>query len=159
LFQGYAWSANLGWINLGPGSLQTRSLAITDSDHDCIGDEWELAWFGTLTSANAVTDADGDGVSDKNEYLADTGPLDATDNLNLELTALAPGAEHVTSLSWKSKTTRLYRLQTSPSLLSSSWTETTPGFIPGTGDPILRVLTSPDPRHFYRLEVGLPFQP
>ena len=59
-FFGYAWSANLGWINLniGAGQLFTDSIARPDSDGDGIGDIWELAYTGNLTTFNATSDLD-----------------------------------------------------------------------------------------------------
>jgi hypothetical protein len=47
----------------------------SDSDHDGINDTWEMAWFGSLTNANATTDHDSDGLTDLQEYLHDTNPL------------------------------------------------------------------------------------
>jgi len=40
----------------------------TDTDSDGIGDEWEDAWFGNLTTVNAGSDRDSDGVSDVEEF-------------------------------------------------------------------------------------------
>jgi hypothetical protein len=39
-----------------------------DSDSDGIADSWELGNFGDLTTANATSDKDGDGISDLNEF-------------------------------------------------------------------------------------------
>lgn len=40
----------------------------TDSDGDNIPDEWEQAFFGDLTTADAHSDSDGDGSSDLEEF-------------------------------------------------------------------------------------------
>lgn len=48
--------------------------AATDSDCDGLPDAWEMAWFGTL-DRDGTGDADGDGVSDRQEYLNDTNPV------------------------------------------------------------------------------------
>ena len=45
-----------------------------DSDGDGIADNWETAQFGNLTTANATSDYDGDGSSDKDEFLYDSNP-------------------------------------------------------------------------------------
>ncbi|MDA8137500.1 MAG: right-handed parallel beta-helix repeat-containing protein [Desulfobacteraceae bacterium] len=45
-----------------------------DKDGDGIPDAWEFANFGNLTTANATSDFDGDGVRDIDEYLAGTNP-------------------------------------------------------------------------------------
>ncbi|MDH3346555.1 MAG: cohesin domain-containing protein, partial [Desulfobulbaceae bacterium] len=41
----------------------------TDSDNDGIDDGWELLYFDDLVTANAITDFDNDGYSDRQEYL------------------------------------------------------------------------------------------
>ena len=45
-----------------------------DSDGDGIGDAWELAHFGDLTTADQTSDSDGDNIQDIYEYQADLNP-------------------------------------------------------------------------------------
>ncbi|MCQ2402213.1 MAG: LamG domain-containing protein [Lentisphaeria bacterium] len=45
-----------------------------DSDKDGIADAWEMKWFGNLTTANANTDYDSDGVTDYQEFKMDYNP-------------------------------------------------------------------------------------
>lgn len=83
---GYAWSANCGWISLSNAHavVQTAYLAPgTDSDSDGIADGWELPYTNTLSAFTATSDTDRDGMTDKQEYLADTNPLDANDRLRI----------------------------------------------------------------------------
>ncbi|MCX5769983.1 MAG: thrombospondin type 3 repeat-containing protein [Candidatus Hydrogenedentes bacterium] len=54
----------------------------TDSDADGIGDEWELDWFGDLTTADETTDYDSDGVSDLQEFEVWCFNFDPTDGLS-----------------------------------------------------------------------------
>ena len=54
----------------------------TDTDSDGIGDEWEMVWFGNLTTADETTDYDGDGVSDIREFEAWYFNFDPTDGLS-----------------------------------------------------------------------------
>lgn len=64
----------------GPGEAYsdtvtvTRSLGFVDSDMDGIDDDWEETNFGNLTSANADSDWDLDGVRDRDESVAGTHP-------------------------------------------------------------------------------------
>ncbi len=53
----------------------TKKSVFTDSDTDGIDDDWEMTYFGNLTTANSVSDFDHDGYSDKQEYLNDKAGL------------------------------------------------------------------------------------
>jgi len=54
------------------------------TDNDGILDSWEIANFGNLTTANATTDYDKDGLLDKDEYANNTDPKDTdSDNDNM----------------------------------------------------------------------------
>lgn len=156
-FHGYAYSANIGWILLGSGHLQTTSMDIADTDNDAIGDEWELAWFGDLATADSATDSDHDGSSDLAEYQADTRPGDAADSLKLEiLSALPVSGSTQASLRWPTKPTRHYFLETSTTLESASWSASGLGTLSGSGDFRHEMLVFPGPRRFFRLKSVLP---
>ncbi len=45
-----------------------------DTDGDGIADAWEIANFGSLTTAGTTSDSDGDGITDLQEFLIDTDP-------------------------------------------------------------------------------------
>ena len=62
----------------------TESTPLYASDGDDIDDEWELLYFGDLTTADNTTDSDGDGYLDLYEYLNGTNPTiqDPPDFLN-----------------------------------------------------------------------------
>ncbi|MFC1882956.1 S8 family serine peptidase, partial [Thermodesulfobacteriota bacterium] len=45
-----------------------------DSDEDGIDDSWEIQYFGNLTTATNITDSDGDGLLDRDEYANETDP-------------------------------------------------------------------------------------
>ena len=80
-----------------------------DRDRDGLPDSWEWWRFGSLTrtSGEARDDGDGDGASDRNEYLAGTDANDAKDYLAIRglQRVAAPPAMH---LSWNTVTGRLY---------------------------------------------------
>lgn len=57
----------------GTNGLQVIEIVKKDCDADGMLDSWETASFGTLTNA-ANGDADGDGVSNRGEYLAGLSP-------------------------------------------------------------------------------------
>lgn len=123
---GHVWSPNVGWIGLNTlhGYVRTETIdAGRDVDADGIPDAWEYRYVrfgrGALDVLTESGDKDGDGVSDKDEYGADTDPLDADDLLmitDLELTSLEQ------QLTWTSKLTRKYNIQYS-SMLGTNWVE------------------------------------
>jgi hypothetical protein len=58
------------------GAKSVSATFDTDSDIDGISDNWEMSYFNDLTTANATSDFDTDGLSDLAEYQAGTNPLD-----------------------------------------------------------------------------------
>ena len=46
-----------------------------DTDSDGLPDSWEIAYFGNITSQNASWDADGDGLTNLQEYRNGTNPM------------------------------------------------------------------------------------
>jgi hypothetical protein len=58
---------------------------LPDSDSDGLPDDWEIAHgLNPTNSADAALDGDGDGVSNREEYLAGTGPDDPQSYLRVE---------------------------------------------------------------------------
>ncbi|MDZ8118939.1 hypothetical protein [Pontiella agarivorans] len=128
---GHIWSANMGWIDLN--SIRTTSLAPgNDNDFDGIPDAWEYRYvtFGrnALTVLSRNGDKDGDGVSDRDEYLADTNPKDADDQLMITDLALTSFSQKLT---WTSKPSRQYNIEYS-SDLGTNWIQHTATYPTGT---------------------------
>ncbi len=159
---GYAYSANCGWISLSNSLalVQTDSVrAGADTDGDGMADAWERQRFGNLTTASASSDTDHDGQSDLQEYLADTNPNDATDNLRITAQSFSPGGT-AAMLTWKSTPTRCYFIQRSLDLTSSPWLDSGLGIIAPDGALTTRAFGDTDaPMRFYRVQAVKPLSP
>ena len=129
--------------DVGPG---------TDSDGDGLADLWELAHFGTLTPRGDA-DPDGDGATNREEFLAGTLPAEASDHPGLEA---VPGPfEGNPVLRFQRRGGRSYRLQFRDSLTgdpASNWRELLE--FPaesGSTSGEFRDLTTTNAMRFYRL--------
>jgi hypothetical protein len=157
-FSGYVYSANLGWISLDTGLLKTDQVIRTDSDGDGIGDAWEYAYSGNLTTLGRTSDYDHDGRTDLQEYLADTNPLAKDAAPTLDIFALPDSAGlHVSHLRYDGRATRSYELFRSPTMTAGTWTSL--GQQTGVNGYTDLYRLSPEPRLFYRLSVQPPVIP
>ena len=157
-FRGYAWSANCGWINLGElgVALETDSMvAGTDSDGDQIADAFELSYYPAGLGIMGIgTDQDGDGVSDRDEYLADTDPLDNTSALRI--TAFNVNSTRtLATLTWTSRDTRLYRLWATEDI-NVPWTPGESNIRPAGTLTTQSFVYPPASHRFYRIEAVRP---
>ncbi|MBA3274049.1 MAG: hypothetical protein H0T11_09290, partial [Chthoniobacterales bacterium] len=78
--RGYAYGANIGWINLDDLNIYVQTNTIdpgADTDSDGLPDAWELSYFGTL-ARNGSGDPDSDGEDNLSEFRAGTNPTDGT---------------------------------------------------------------------------------
>lgn len=163
---GYAYGANVGWINLGEFSLSVATGSIApaaDTDGDGIPDFWELANFGSLGTANASTDKDGDGALDAAEYAADTNPNDPNDKLRIVSFSFdfAPSPDTATA-QFTSKPTRVYSLEYAPLLASPTvWTQSSLGwFLPDAGATTTRNFSgSEGSKWFFKVSAKRPLAP
>lgn len=159
-FSGFAYGANIGWINLGTGFLKTDSLQMQDSDEDGIGDEWEITWFGDLTTATSESDSDEDDSSDLAEYLAMTNPSDARDHFDTSSHELSEDGTTLT-VTFRTDLSRLYGLETSMDI-REPWIDSGLGtFAPDAGTQTTRQVTFPldTERAFLQVRVEKPLQP
>jgi len=157
---GSVWSANCGWISLSNAValVQTATIAPgADSDGDGIPDAWELQNFGNLTTANASSDADGDGQSDKNEYLADTNPVDASSNLRITYFSRGTPTPSYNVLQWTARPTRFYAVDYRSALTPpGAWTNLVTFPTPGASSVGFDDFGS---QQFYRVRVFRPLMP
>lgn len=124
---GYAWNSSIGWISFDnlQGYVETDTITTgPDTNTNSIPDNWELSETGQLgLFSGGTNDYDGDGFTDYEEYLAGTSGTNASDRLLMTAFTHNPTATNF-SLAWKSKETRVYRVEKNDSLMNSTgWVE------------------------------------
>jgi Bacterial TSP3 repeat len=161
---GYIYSANVGWISLSNAVafVQTDIIASgADTDGDGLPDAWEYQHFGNL-SATPNADPDGDGMTNLQEYLADTDPLNASDNLRITSfnTTLTPAFRQM-NLTWTSKPTRCYFIQKQANLDPASlWLDCGLGAIASGGSfTSASYFDAQTPSRFSRIQAQRPLAP
>lgn len=133
------------------GASVDINAALVDSDDDGIPDWWMMKYFGHPTGqANdlslAQDDADGDGVSNLQEYLAGTSPIDPASVFRL---AEQVPVNNTVNLAWPAVMGRSYQVQFKTNLTDSVWL-TLPGGVwvmDGLGHYLA---PAPMPTRFYR---------
>lgn len=90
-----------------------------DSNNDGLPDDWQSTHFGTqaLSWPKPGADSDGDGVTDRNEFLGGTNPKDPNDHLAVGIRSTEQG----TLLTWKTKVGGVYQIQSSLDL--NTWSD------------------------------------
>jgi hypothetical protein len=158
---GYVYSANCGWISLSNSVAFVQTDAIDQGLMDTNGlpIAWELINFGH-TGVDPNADPDGDGMNNREEYLAGTNPNDPNSDLEITAFTAAPGGTNAT-VTWESVLTRNYHLQKRLSLdPGSPWLDSGLGLISPDGASTTRLITDTNaPERFYRVQAVRPLAP
>ena len=147
---GSVWSANCGWISLSNtvAYVQTDTISPGALDSNGLPIAWELTYFGH-TGVDPNADPDHDGMSNLQEYLAGTNPVDGGNHFSITAQNFAPGGT-IASLTWSSVATRYYYLQKTSSLGTPVWTDSGLGLITPDGASTTRSFTDANaPMRFY----------
>ena len=107
----------------GQGTTPASGATLTvlpDADRDGISDLWETNYFGRINTTNnannAAEDPDGDGMSNRDEYIAGTNPTNGLSLLKLFLTSTNKALEFV------AQTNISYSVQYRTALGTQVWT-------------------------------------
>lgn len=107
--------------------LEWTSPVMPDADKDGMSDEWEIEHFQTLSISQETTDYDGDGFSDRVEFVAGTDPSASADYPEFKIHADAGGmsvsflAKASAGMGYENRTRR-YSLFQCEDLSSGVWT-------------------------------------
>ena len=157
---GYVWSANCGWIALSNAVAYVQTDTISPGALAPNG--LPIAWLLTYfgtTNVDAHADPDHDGMSNGEEYLAGTSPVSGNDYLAITGESFAAGGT-TAALTWNSVATRYYYIQKTPSLSSPVWTDSGLGLITPDGSSTARSFTEANaPLRFYRVQAVRPLTP
>jgi hypothetical protein len=129
---GAIYSANTGWIPLEglDGHLRVESMGqLDDRDADGLPDAWEIRYAGNVQEMSIRSDSDGDGQSDRDEFLSGTDPFDPSQYLGRLILS-----RDARSISWPTQAGFVYHVESSRFVgPGANWKKISVAPITGTG--------------------------
>jgi hypothetical protein len=129
VFSGFVWSANCGWISLSNAVAYVQTDTLSPGTLAPNG--LPVAWLLTyFTNINVNPNADptGKGMTIAQDYAAGTDPNDINSVLRITGESFASGGTSA-SLTWSSVPTRYYYIQESLGLSPASWSDNAAGLL------------------------------
>jgi Tol biopolymer transport system component len=152
-----SWSSGLitNDLNRGQDVFMVVVAAATDSDGDGIPDAWTQQYFGHPTGqagdlSRAEDDADGDGMTNLQEFAAGTNPLDPGSAFRTTITLVI--ATNRVTLNWPASAYSGYRVQFKNDLDNPAWLDA-PGAVSVSGNQGSYTAVADLPRRYYRVSV------
>jgi len=143
--------------NARASGIQVTKIGDVDSDGDGIPDWWMLAYFNHPTGQSndnslAYQDADGDGMSNLQEFLAGTDPTDPTSVF--QITNIGISGNDVT-VTWTTQANKTNQLQSSSDPGTNSTWNSVGSITLGTGSPVSQTDfgAATNPPNFYRVRL------
>lgn len=132
------------------GAVETPSI---DLDEDGLPNDWESAHrLDPENPLDALLDSDDDGMTNHEEYLADTDPRDSTSNLHM---AIERSGGQV-RLSFPTSADRFYTLQHRSDVGDAEWQEVEGAVsLPGNGGVMTLRVPASHPSGFHRVQVSM----
>ncbi|QHI68807.1 hypothetical protein [Tichowtungia aerotolerans] len=150
-YSGFVLSNPARWVldDSGTGMLFLTDV-VGDSDSDQLPDYWEMAYFSGRTNADPSGNADSDSLSNQQEYIADTDPLDG--GSSLEITDVSHNGNTVT-VAWKGGVESVQYLEIANALSGTGpiWTRIYTNLPPTASSENFQHESAANPVQFYRI--------
>lgn len=140
----------VNWFTADPTPGQSNGSVPVDGNNDGLPDAWQTEFFGSVTSPDAApaADPDHDGMTNLQEYLAGTNPLDPASELSLHV--VRSGS---LTLTFSAMADKSYTIEFSDSLTPGTWQRLAD--VPAVSTPPARVIQITDPdavtNRYYRV--------
>jgi hypothetical protein len=116
------WGLYSLFVSNRTATASFNCMVMVDSDRDGMPDAWETAYgFNPNSAADANLDADGDGFTNLQEFLAGTDPLSNTSRFTTPVPTLPVLPGGPLTLQFQATANRTYAIESRTGLVSGAW--------------------------------------